>query len=98
VAGLVVLDTWTPNSAHVHVLVRTAAACRRLLAEALEYAFRHVGILLGVIRSSNERSLRLTRKVGFREVSRVVDGWQAGEDLIVFEMRREECRWIERAA
>jgi RimJ/RimL family protein N-acetyltransferase len=80
------------------VLVKSAAACSRLLADALAYAFRHVGVLLGVIRASNERSLRLSRKVGFRETHRVADGWQAGEDLIVFEMRREECRWIERAA
>ena len=97
VLGLVVLDTWTPNSAHIHVLVRATIACRHLLQAALTYAFQHVGVLLGVVRAANAQSMRLAQRSGFREVQRVADGWQKGEDLIVFEMRREECRWIERA-
>lgn len=92
--GMVAFDTWTPNSAHAHVAIDAPGSCRTLLVEAFRYAFSAVGVLIGLIREANAKSVRLARHLGFREISRVRDGWQAGEALLVFEMRREECRWL----
>jgi RimJ/RimL family protein N-acetyltransferase len=68
--------------------------CRQLLTEAFRYAFGAVGVLVAIIRASNERSLRLARHLGFKDTYRVADGWQAGEDMLVLEMRRAQCRWL----
>lgn len=94
-AGMVGFDGWTPNSVHMHVALGVAAAARPLLRPAFAEAFADGrSMALGSVRSSNARSLRLAIRLGFREVYRVKDGWAAGEDMVLFEMRREECRWL----
>jgi len=93
-AGLVAFDAWTPNSAHIHVVVESAVACSRLIREALTYAFSHVEVLVGLIRAGNHKSCALARKVGFRLAHIIPDGWQRGEALHVYELRRDECRWL----
>jgi len=95
-AGLVLFDTWTPNSAHMHALVEAPGACRELLRTAFAYAFSHVGVLFGVIRESNARSLRLAQRAGFRQVAVLQDGWKPGEHLHLLQLRREECRFFPR--
>jgi RimJ/RimL family protein N-acetyltransferase len=80
----------------MHVAVDVPAACRGLLHSAFAYLFRDTGRLLAraEVRAGNSASMRATQHVGFREVSRTRDGWAAGEDLVQFELRREECRWL----
>jgi hypothetical protein len=92
--AMVAYDAWTPNSAHVHVAIEAPGTCRRLLTESFRWAFGAVGVLVAVIRESNRRSVRLAQHLGFTETHRIADGWQAGEALIVLEMRREDCRWL----
>ena len=89
-------DAWMPNSAHVHVAVEAPAACRELVRAAFIYAFSHVGVLFGLIRHSNARSLRLAQHAGFRQVALLQDGWSPGEPLHLLHLRREECRFLTR--
>lgn len=101
-AGMVVLDAWMPNSVQAHMAVDTPVAWRALLPAVAHYVFVYLGkqVLLGLIPEEFIRSARFARAVGFREAYRVRDGWREGEDLLVFEMRREECprRWLGGAA
>jgi RimJ/RimL family protein N-acetyltransferase len=99
IVGMVGFDGWTPNSVTMHVALDSPACLRSLLPEIFDYAFRQAGkgLALGIIPAGNERSVNLAKRVGFREAYRVRDGWSVGEDLIVLEMRREECRWIPQA-
>lgn len=94
--AMVAFDAWCPNSAHVHVAIDAPGACRRLVTEAFTWAFGAVGVLVATIRAGNTRSVRLAQHFGFTERHRVKDGWQVGEDIIVMEMRREDCRWLQK--
>lgn len=96
VVGLVGFDGWTPNAVWMHVAVDSAGACRELLRAAFLYAFVETGrgVALGSVRASNARSLRLASRLGFRECARIHGGWARGEDVVLLELRREECRLI----
>lgn len=94
--GVVVFDLWTPASAHCHVALSTPIAARSLLKPAFHYLFEYGErrMALGVVRAKNTKSLSLALALGFSEWTRVVDGWELGEDLVLLYMRREECRWL----
>jgi RimJ/RimL family protein N-acetyltransferase len=99
IRGGVGFDGWTPGSVHLHVVLDTPVAGRALLRSAFAEAFSGGRLLVrGEVRASNARSLTLARRLGFRETHRVRDGWAAGEDMVLFEMRREECRWLKEQA
>jgi RimJ/RimL family protein N-acetyltransferase len=97
IAGMVAYDGWTPNSAIVNIALDSPIAWRRLARPTFEYPFNEGrrGLLVAMVASDNLRSMRLTEHVGFRETYRIRDGISVGVDLVVFEMRREECRWLE---
>lgn len=89
-------DGWTENSVGILIAVENPAALRSILVPTFEYVFNQVGLGLAIatVRASNVRSLKLTEHVGFRETHRLKDAVKVGEDLVLFEMRREECRYL----
>lgn len=95
-AGFVGFDGWTPGAAWMHVATDAPGACRGLLRAAFSYVFEECGrsVALGSVRAGNARSLALAKRLGFSEVARLRDAWAPGEDVVLFEMRRESCRWI----
>ncbi len=97
IAGMVGYSCWTENSVQCHMAAATPLAWRALLPAAFEYPFIRGGrgVLLGLISADNTRSVRMTRRLGFRETHRIRDGHARGVDVIVFELRREECRWLQ---
>lgn len=96
VLGMVGFCDWTENSVQAHMAVDAPVVWRELLPAAFRYAFeeRGRGILLGVIPSHNLRSIRFAKHVGLVETFRIKDGWSSGDDLVLLEMRRENCRWL----
>lgn len=98
IRGFIGFDRWTPASACMHVAVDSPGSCRGLLRAAFGYLFEETGRALAraEVRAGNAASLEATRRVGFREVFRTPGGWAAGEDLVHFEMRRDECRWLKK--
>lgn len=96
VRGGVLYDMWTENMVQCHMATDTPMAWRALLPAAFVYPFEHAGrnVLLGVIRASNEASLKMAAALGFTEGYRVKDGYEAGVDLVFVEMRRSECRYL----
>ena len=97
--GMAGFDGWTPNSVVLTIALEDPTCLRRLIHPIFHYAFVQAdrGVALATIVGSNKRSITLCRHAGFREVYRVRDGVKPGEDLVLMEMRREECRWIPRA-
>lgn len=101
ILGMVGYDGWTPNSCSMHVAIDDWRAVRRLLRPAFGLVFDAPpkglgkGVVLGSVLSTNSKALVFDRKLGFRQVARLRDAWQRGVDLILFEMRREDCRWLE---
>jgi hypothetical protein len=90
ILGMLAFDAWTPGSVQFHMAVEKAIAWRRLRPALLDYAFRHAGkqVIVGVVPSHNLRSLRMAQRLGGVQTHRVKDGWDLGDDLIVFELRR----------
>jgi L-amino acid N-acyltransferase YncA len=96
IKGMVAFDCWTENAVQAHMAVDTPIAWRSLLRPAFAYPFEQCGkgIILAAIPAGNARSVRLAKHFGFREMHRVRDGWAAGDDLLLLELRREGCRWL----
>lgn len=93
-------DHWTPNSVNMHMYVRDPKSITRaFVREVFRFPFEigGRGLVIGVTPSDNAAALDLNKHVGFRETYRVKDGWDVGVDMVVQEMRKEECRWLRRA-
>lgn len=90
-------DGFTQNSAQIHIALDTPLAWRALAQPAFRYPFYELklGLLLAMVSSANTRSLQLTEHVGFRPAHRIEDGILPGIHIVLFEMRREHCRWLE---
>lgn len=98
VRGVVCWDGWTENAAYVHMASDTPMVWRYLPEPACRHFYAHYGLMIGVIPERHRASVELAAHLGFREASRIKDGWARGEDLLVMEMRREDCRWLEGSA
>jgi RimJ/RimL family protein N-acetyltransferase len=103
IVGMVGYDGWLPGAVCLHVAIEHPAALRHLLRAGFGVAFdappRGFGKVAAIatVLSTNTRSLRLVRKLGFREAYRGKDWSGPGVDFVYFEMRREDCRFIPRA-
>lgn len=94
--GMVAFDNWTENAVQVHMAVDAPIIWRKLLPAAFDLAFNQAGkgLMVGITPASNERALSFSRKAGFRQPYRIPNGWAAGEDMVISEMRKDECRWL----
>ena len=96
VLGMIGYDLWTKNSVQMHIALDSPVALKALIRPASEYPFLQAGrdIVHATIPENNLKSRALVMKAGYREVYRVKDGWDKGVDMILYEMRKHECRWI----
>ena len=97
ILGMVGFDGWTPNSCSLHIAVESPIALRKLAYRGFYTVFVGLkrGVALASVLSTNLRSQRMVQGLGFREVARLRDAWMPGVDMLIYEMRREECRWLE---
>lgn len=95
--AVLVFDTFTPNS------VRCAWAVPRPIA--LKYDFLGVGFramflgagkeyMHGIVSAENEKSLRLSKRMGFVEKTRLKGHFGNGIDGIFMELHRDNCQFI----
>lgn len=96
IAGMVGYDMFTPNGCVMHVALDTPAAVRPLMVPSFAYPFLQLGkgIVTATVASENRASVLFCQHLGFVEEHRIKDGWSQGSDVIIFTMRRENCRWI----
>jgi len=94
--GMIGYSGWTETGVVMHIALDNPASFRHLVYPAFIFPFVQANriVALAIVNSINERSLKLCKRVGFREVYRVKDGIRIGEDQVLFEMRRDECRWL----
>jgi hypothetical protein len=97
VRAMVGWDHLTPSAAQIHFALDYPTAGRHLIRPAFEIPFTQGArqLLFGVVADSGGRQLSVALGLGFRETHRIVDGWRPGEDLVIVEMKRSECRWIQ---
>lgn len=91
-------DHWTPNSVQMHIWTLGDPITRYFIKEGFRYPFEMCGrgLVIGVTPGDNAKALEFNRRLGFRETYRVTDGWSLGTDVVIQEMRRQECRWLRR--
>jgi len=97
IKGMVGYTNWTSNAVIMHVAVATPVAARALLRPAFEYPVKTANrkVLLANILSSNTASLNICRRLGFTTICTVKQGWDQSTDLVLLELRSENCRWLE---
>jgi RimJ/RimL family protein N-acetyltransferase len=94
--GMVGFDGWFGNTVSLHIALENPAALRSLLRDAFRIAFdvAQRGVALCCVVATNRKSLRLVQHLGFRFAYSIRDGWAPGVDMVWFEMRRAECRYL----
>jgi len=103
IRGMVGYCNWSGNTVQCHMAVDHPIAWRALVYENNAPAFWYPFVqskrklILALVHEGNNKSLEMTRHLGFREAHRIRDGVRDGEDLVLFEMRREDCPWLSRA-
>ncbi len=93
----IVFDSFTATSACCHILIENPLVIRRgFLQMAAKAIFVHGGrhVIIGLTPANNDKALEFNRRIGWKEVYRVRDGYAFGIDCVIHEMRREECRWL----
>jgi RimJ/RimL family protein N-acetyltransferase len=95
--GVVGYDNWTGTSAQVHLAGEGIWLTREFLYHAFNFVFgqEKLNLIIAVISSGNKQSLRFTKHMGFTELTRIVGAHPEG-DLVVLELRRENCRFLEK--
>ena len=98
IGAMVLYDHWTENAVQMHVYSEDPKMLfdKEYLHEVFWFPFIYGkrGLAFGVTPCNNAPSLAVSRYLGFKEVYRIKDGWAAGTDMAILELRREECRWI----
>jgi RimJ/RimL family protein N-acetyltransferase len=51
-------------------------------------------MMLGITPSDNVKACKLHKHLGFTEIARIKDAYDVGVDQIVFQMLREDCKYI----
>ena len=97
IAGIVVMDSWTPSGCQTHFAIENPMCIRAGL-------FREVAIhihvtcgrryIFGLIPANNDKAHKFDLKMGFKEVARVPEGYDIGVDYIVVRLAKEENRWL----
>jgi RimJ/RimL family protein N-acetyltransferase len=101
IGAMAIYDRWTKTAVEMHAYsaspkyVFRPEFCRAMF----EYPFVQANKMLAfaVTPCDNIASIALARWLGFREVYRIRDGWDLGTDMVIQEIRRQECRFLERA-
>lgn len=94
--GCVGYDAWNGASCQMHMAGEAGWLTRGFLRAAFAYPFVEAGCrsVLAIVAASNVRALDINRRLGFDEVARLEDAAPDGA-LVLLQMRREACRWLE---
>lgn len=98
IMGVCVCDSWTYSSVQLHVAIDNPIILKngRFLREVFGYVFTHADrqVALGLVPAKNEKALKFDRKLGFVEIFRIKQGYAEDEDMVILELRKENCKWI----
>ena len=97
VAGIVI-DGYVKNArGSMHCAIANKYGMNReFIFACFDYAFRvlDLKVLLNPVAESNAASLRFTQHMGFKEIARIPQAWDGEEALILFQLHRDDCRWL----
>lgn len=98
IGAMAIYDRWTHTAVEMHAYstgpkyVFNPAFCRAMF----EYPFVQLNrkLAFAVTPCDNIASIALARFLGFKETYRIHDGWNTGTDMVIQELRRENCRFL----
>ncbi len=96
IAG-VVFQNYIKTSIEVHIAsVGRGWATREFLGECCRYPFLTLGCarMTGLVPAGNEAGANFDEHFGFKLEGRIRKILPNGDDLLVYGMLREECRWL----
>lgn len=98
ILGMFSLNTWIESSVQVHSAISTPMCFRgyTFITELFNYIYVVTERLTAVamVRSKNTKALKLNKHIGFTEVGRIRDGVRQGEDIVILELHKDDCVWI----
>ena len=97
IAGIVVMDSWTPSGCQTHFAIDNPICIRRGLFCEVAYHIHVVckrRFIFGLIPANNDKAYKFDIKMGFEEVARVPDGFDIGVDYIVVRLAKEDNSWL----
>jgi hypothetical protein len=92
--AVLVAQEWTHTCCYVHqVILKTFVIRHGWFEEVANWLFTIANRikLYAMVPSKNERAVKLNTKLGFKEIVRLEDAYDHGEDFILMELKREEC-------
>jgi RimJ/RimL family protein N-acetyltransferase len=94
--GVVAFNGFWGHVCSIHTAGEGNWISRTLIWRTFDYPFRQLDMraLMAPVAASNVRSYNFIKRMGFKEIHRITDGWDAGDDLIVLQMLRDECPWL----
>lgn len=98
IVGAVIFDNFLNSSVQATIIIENPMAVRRgLIDEAFKRVFVDCDkkLIYVLVAENNVKSLKLSDRLGFKEVMRIPDGYSDGIDFIVKELRREDCAHIQ---
>jgi len=100
IGAMAVYDRWTKSGVEMHAFSADPRYLFRpeFCKAMFEYPFVQQKRMLAfaVTPCDNVASIALARFLGFKEVYRIRDGWDLGTDMVIQELRRENCRFLEK--
>ncbi|PTM61911.1 GNAT family N-acetyltransferase [Phreatobacter oligotrophus] len=98
IRGVVIFDTWSDGDCLIHVVSDGSRRwfTREFCVHAMAYPFLQVGNrrITALVSEHNDPSLAMCRHFGFAQEGRLRRAGPAGEDMILFGLLREDCRWL----
>jgi hypothetical protein len=67
-----------------------------LLFGAFDYPLNYCGLekVFGIVNSLNKKAMEYDQKLGFKEAIRFPGMHANGGDMVIFEMNKDDCKWI----
>jgi hypothetical protein len=100
IGAMAIYDRWTKTAVEMHAYSKHPKYVFRpeFCHAIFEYPFVQQNKMLAfaVTPCDNMASVALARFLGFKEVYRIRDGWDSGTDMVIQEIRRENCRFLEK--
>lgn len=94
--GVVAYNGFCGNICSMHMAGDGNWVSRDFIKMAFDYPFNQLGLkaILAPVAATNTKALKFDKHIGFHEIHRLPDGWDDGVDLVLLEMRREDCRYL----
>lgn len=97
IMAMVVIQNWTPGAVSLHSWIPRPIALRHgYLEEVFRYLFEKCNrsVVFGPVPANNIKAQRFNAHIGFEKVAEIPDGYDAGVPIQIWQMRRENCRWL----